>query len=733
MKWQRCTTATPGQSASMMNAVICRFSLPFTTLDGVRAITTISSALVPLVHHSFSPFRIHACPSGLGTASVSIAAGSDPTPGSVSANAEIAPRARRGKYFCFWASEPNILSGCGTPMDWCAERRAVSEPSTDETSSMAFMYESCDRPSPPYSRGILMPNAPRSRRPAITASGISPSRSIRSESTLSRRNRSSLSRNGCARVTSSGSRSGYGSISAMRSRPRNRSRTKLGAAHCCSRAASATSRASAALTLRSGAVGGAVLAIGRIYSPGRSFPNVCLDSRAVRGKLPRPSQEQAMRRVLTRAATVAICCNPATPAPAPAQTPGPSPAPALVLIKAGRLIDGRADAPQSNVGILVEGERIKAVGPLAQVQGQGRNARVVDLSAMTILPGFIDTHTHLLLQGDPTAQSYNEQLLYQSTPYRAILAARNARIALEHGFTAIRDLETEGAMYADVDVKRAVSRGEIPGPRIFASTRAMAPTGMYPIVSDNWELELPHGVQPVDGVDNARRAVREQVAHGADWIKYYSDRRYYFGPAPDSVLHSWVNFTDEEAKAIVDEAHRLGRRVAAHAIGSDGIAAALRAGVNTIEHGDGMTDSLIDVLAAKGVYWVPTVTVSRYVAGPRGGPWGPMVEHQRQAMARALKKGVKIVLGTDGGGFPWTELNQAKEFEYYVQYGMSPMQAIKSGTSLAAELLSQPDIGAVAPGMYADLVAVSADPLKDITELQRVRFVMKGGVVYLSP
>src|SRR6266699_822330 len=418
--------------------------------------------------------------------------------------------------------------------------------------------------------------------------------------------------------------------------------------------------------------------------------------------------------------------------PAWAQAPPPAQAAPPVLIKAGRLIDGRADAARSNVGILIAGGRIKAVGPLAQVQPQaGEGSRVIDLAQMTVLPGLIDAHTHLLLQGDPTAASYDEQLLYQSTASRAILAARNARIALEHGFTAIRDLETEGAMYADVDVKRAVDRGEIPGPRIFASTRAMAPTGMYPIVSDNWELELPHGVQPVDGVEGARLAVRQQVAHGADWIKFYADRRYYF--APDSVLHSWVNFTDDEARAIVDEAHRLGRKVAAHAIGSDGIAAALRAGVNTIEHGDGMTDSLADLLAARGVYWVPTVTVSRYVAGPRGGPWGPMVEHQRQAMARALKKGVKIVLGTDVGGFPWTELNQAKEFAYYVQYGMTPLAAIKSGTSLAAELLGQSELGAVAPGMYADVVAVSADPLKDITELQRVRFVMKGGVVYLSP
>src|SRR5213594_2738990 len=346
--------------------------------------------------------------------------------------------------------------------------------------------------------------------------------------------------------------------------------------------------------------------------------------------------------------------------------------PQMVLIKAGRLVDGRSASVQPNVGILIEGERIKTVGPLAQVQAQAANARVIDLSQMTVLPGLIDAHTHILLQGDPTSESYDQQLLYQSIAYRAILGARNARLALEHGFTALRDLETEGAMYADVDIKRAITNGEIPGPRIFASTRAMAPTGMYPIVSTNWELELPHGVQPVDGVENARLAVRQQVAHGADWIKYYSDRRYYFGPAPDSVLHSWVNFTDDEARAIVDEAHRLGRKVAAHAIGSDGIAAALRAGVNTIEHGDGMTDSLLDVLVAKGVYWVPTVTVAYYVAGPRSGVWGPMVEHQRRAFTRALKKGVRIVLGTDVGGFPWTELNQAKEFEYYVQYGMTP-------------------------------------------------------------
>jgi len=402
----------------------------------------------------------------------------------------------------------------------------------------------------------------------------------------------------------------------------------------------------------------------------------------------------------------------------------------MILIKAGRLVDGRSATVQPNVGILIEGERIKAVGPLAQIQGQAPNARVIDLSQMTVLPGLIDAHTHLLLQGDVTSQDYEDQLLKQSTAYRAILAARNARLSLEHGFTAIRDVETEGAMYADVDVKLAIDRGEIPGPRVFASTRAMAPTGMYPITTANWELELPHGVQPVDGVDNARLAVRQQVQHGADWIKYYSDRRYFF--TPDSVLHSWVNFTDAEAKAIVDESHRLGRMVAAHAIGSDGIAAALRAGVNSIEHGDGLTDSLMDAMVRNNVYWVPTVTVGVHVL-PRGGVWPALVNLERRAFGRALRRGVKIAMGTDVGGFPWTEINQAKEFEYYVQYGMTPMQAIQSGTSVAAALLGQEqNFGAIAPGLYADIIAVSGDPTRDITELQRVKFVMKGGAVYLS-
>jgi len=410
-----------------------------------------------------------------------------------------------------------------------------------------------------------------------------------------------------------------------------------------------------------------------------------------------------------------------------AQDKAPAP-PKKLAIRAGHLIDGKSDTPIANALILVEGDKIVSVTPGGSAPA---GVQLVDLSKATVLPGFVDTHTHVLLQGDITEEEYDAQLLKESIPYRAILAARNARIALEHGFTTIRDLETEGAMYADVDVKKAIANGEVPGPRMQVSTRAMTPTGMYPLLGYSWELKVPTGVQYVDGADGARKAVREQVMYGADWIKYYSDRRYHF--ESDGVLHSMVNFTDEEAKAIVDETHRLGKKAAAHAIGSDGIAAALRAGVDTIEHGDGLTDALIDEIAKKGVYWVPTIMVGAYVAPGRGGNWVKMVDLEKTAFQKALKKNVKIALGTDAGGFDWKELNEAKEFEYYVNYGMTPMQAIRSGTVVPAELLGWNDkIGTIEAGKWADIVAVSGNPLSDITELQRVKFVLKGGTVYLN-
>jgi imidazolonepropionase-like amidohydrolase len=406
-------------------------------------------------------------------------------------------------------------------------------------------------------------------------------------------------------------------------------------------------------------------------------------------------------------------------------------APRQVVLRCGRLIDGKSQGTAENALVLVEGDRIKQVGPGLTVPA---GAQVVDLGGFTCLPGLIDNHTHILLQGDITTADYDAQLLKESIPYRTIQATMAARTALMNGFTTLRDLETEGAMYADVDVKNAINRGVIPGPRMFVATRALAPTGMYPLFGYSWELRMPEGVQIVDGADGVRRAVREQVKYGADWIKYYSDRRYFMR---DGALHSWANFTDEEAGALVAEAHRLGRNVAAHAIGREGIESALRAGADTIEHGYGLDEEMMDLMVRRGTYWCPTIFVGSYVAEGRsaGGAsiWKTMVDVVRQAFGKAVKKGVRISYGTDAGGYAWTE-SQARELSYMVRYGMTPMQAIQSATSVAAALLDQQDnLGSLEPGRFADVVAVAGDPLLDIAELERVRFVMKGGEIVKRP
>jgi imidazolonepropionase-like amidohydrolase len=395
-----------------------------------------------------------------------------------------------------------------------------------------------------------------------------------------------------------------------------------------------------------------------------------------------------------------------------------------VLVRAGKLIDAASDATRADQGILITGERITRVGPYAEVSAAAGNAERVDLSRYTVLPGFIDAHTHVFLDGT----DYANQLLKQSIPYRTIQAVTAARAALDYGFTTIRDLETEGAMYADVDVKTAIDRGIIPGPRMLVATRALAPTGMYPLSGYSWELEVPAGAQLVDGADNLRRAVREQVKFGADWIKVYADRDNYIGD--DGRLHSWPNWTDEEFKAIVDETRRLGRSVSAHATGVEGIDAALRAGVQSIEHGDGLTPELIDRMIRQRVYWCPTIYV-----GVRPGVTRPplrvqMSEMKQKAFGEAVRRGMGdlIAFGTDAGGFAWTQ-NPAQEFAYYVRYGMTPIQAIRTATTTAARLLGRDkEVGTVSAGKLADLVAVDGDPLADPAALTRVKWVMKGGV-----
>ena len=400
-----------------------------------------------------------------------------------------------------------------------------------------------------------------------------------------------------------------------------------------------------------------------------------------------------------------------------------------LAIRAGKLIDGKSDKVVSNTVILVQGNRIREVGQNVIIPS---NAQTIDLSKYTVLPGLIDAHTHVLLQGDITSAEYEEQIYKESIPYRTIRAVAAVRTALMNGITSMRDVETEGAMYADVDVKKAINNGIIPGPRLWVSTRAMAPTGAYGPTGYSWELHLPKGVQIVDGPEACRQAVREQIAHGADWIKIYADRRYFIDQ--DGGLSSQSNWTPEEMKAIVDETHRLGKKVAAHAIGRNGIKMALDHGCDTIEHGDGFDDALIAQAVKQGTFWCPTMLVTEYVAPGRAAAgaeiWMKMLPMLRAAVGKAAKAGLKIAMGTDAGGFPWT-MNQAGELKLMVDAGMTPMQALKAATSVAADLLDQDqNLGSIEPGKLADIIAVPGDPLQDIAVMSKVMFVMKDGRVY---
>ncbi len=405
-----------------------------------------------------------------------------------------------------------------------------------------------------------------------------------------------------------------------------------------------------------------------------------------------------------------------------------APAPKTVYLKCGTLLDGKSDSVRKNVVIAVQGDKISSTDA-REVKEPG--AEVIDLSTRTCLPGLIDTHTHVLLQGDITAADYDEQLLKQSPEYRAILATVNARRALEYGFTTIRDVETEGAGYADVDVKKAINAGVIPGPRMQVATRAMDVTGAYPLLGYAPNVSVPHGVQVVDGPDAGRLAVREQISHGADWIKVYSDRSYRV--RDDGVLDDIPTFTLEELKAIVDEAHRERHKVASHAMALQGVHNSVEAGVDSIEHGNYIADDDLKAMAAHGIFYVPTIFVGAYVAEGRaaeGSPvWVKMLTIHEQTFRRAMKAGVKIAFGTDAGGFAWT-VNPAKEFSYMVKWGMTPAQAIRSATVSAAELLGWSDqLGTLESGKFADIVAVSGDPLSDVSVLEKVEFVMKGGAI----
>lgn len=400
-------------------------------------------------------------------------------------------------------------------------------------------------------------------------------------------------------------------------------------------------------------------------------------------------------------------------------------------IKCGRLIDGKKDQVTENAVIIVEENIIKQVGQNLSIP---KGAKIIDLSGYTVLPGLIDGHTHVLLQGDITEEDYAEQILKESIPYRTLRASLACKIALMNGFTTLRDVETEGAMYADVDLKKAINNGVIDGPRMYVSGRAINTTGHY-ILSNKtyaWELHMPKGVQEITGADEARKAVREQISYGIDWIKIYADRGYY--RLPDGSFRSIPNFTNEEITAIGDETKISRKKLAAHAVTRDGIIYAINAGANSIEHGFAMDDECMRLMVEKNIYWCPTIYVNVWVAEGRAAAGSPINKQFNEILPtvfnKALKSGVKIVFGTDAGGFPWTE-NQAKEFSYMVKWGMSPMQAIKSATSMAAEMLDAGGkIGEISPGAFADIIAVKEDPLKNISVLENISFVMKDGKIY---
>jgi len=400
-----------------------------------------------------------------------------------------------------------------------------------------------------------------------------------------------------------------------------------------------------------------------------------------------------------------------------------------ILLKCGKLLDTKTGIVLEKQFVLLNGNRVVSVGPTAF-----KADSTIDLSDYFVMPGMIDCHTHVLLQGDITQEDYDVQVLKESIPYRTIRGVKSAERALMNGFTTIRDLGTEGAGYADVDIKKAINAGVIPGPRMFVATLAINTTGHYPIKSSEyaWELKMPKGVQEITGADEARKAVREQLEHGADWIKIYSDRGYI--KQPDGNYRALSNFTLEEMNAIGSETIGSRKNFAAHAMTRDGIIAAVNAGAKSIEHGLGMDEESMQLMAAKGVFWCPTLFVNEFVAEGRaklGSPINLMFSKSiPETFKKAVKVGVKIAYGTDIGGYDWS-LPQAKDFSYFVSWGLTPIQAIQTATVNAAELLGQVgQIGEIKVGALADIIALKQDPTKNIESLENIDWIMKDGKVY---
>ncbi len=407
--------------------------------------------------------------------------------------------------------------------------------------------------------------------------------------------------------------------------------------------------------------------------------------------------------------------------PALAQMPGRGGAGgAVIVIKPARVFDG--ESLHQGWAVRVRGDRIEAAGPAGEIDSSG--ARVVELPGATLMPGLVEGHSHVLLH-PYNEEPWNDQVAHDGIALRTVRGVNALRATLLAGFTTMRDLGTEGAGYADVDLKRAVNLGLTPGPRLLVATRAIVATGAYGPKGFAPEWRVPQGGEEASGVDDLIRVVRDQIGHGADWIKLYGD--YRWGPLPGA----HPTFSLEEMKAAVEAAHDAGVPVAVHTATPEGMRRAVLAGADTIEHGDGGTPEVFKLMAERHVVLCPTLAASdataQYAGWKKGEqPEPPSIVRKHESFQAALAAGVTILSGSDIGVFPHGD--NAREIEMMVEYGMPAVSALESATSVAGRVLHM-DIGLVRPGKLADLVAVDGDPTRDIHVLRKVEFVMKGGTV----